>query len=125
VPVADPNVQAILNRVIYWQSVQGLANGLLMLVLVVTALITEIIDRNFVRGAIWCLCGSLFSWVGLMHSQTFRWGAQPTYAAGWLVASGLVFSAQWWKGESETEATGAHEVPALAPATPAIAKVAK
>jgi hypothetical protein len=60
-----------------------------------------------------------------MHSQTFRWGAQPTYAAGWLVAAMLVFSAQWWKGETEVGTPRAHEVPAHEPAASEIARVVK
>jgi AGZA family xanthine/uracil permease-like MFS transporter len=99
--VADPAVQGALNRTIYWSSLQGLGNGFLILVLVVTALLTEVIDRNFLRAALWCLVGSLFSWIGLMHSATFRWAAQPMYAAGWLVAGLIVLSAKWWKGEMD------------------------
>ncbi len=55
---ASPEVQAALNRSIYWSSIQGLGNGFLFLVLVVSALITEMIDRNFGRAAIWCLIAS-------------------------------------------------------------------
>lgn len=87
---------------------QGLGNGFLMLVLVVTALISEVIDRRFGHAAAWCLAASAFSWIGLMHSATAHWGAQPTYALGWLIAAIMVFSAQWWKGETET--VGAPEI---------------
>ncbi len=79
---ADPAVQSALNRSIYWSSIQGLGNGFLFLVLVVSALITEMIDRNFGRAAIWCLIAAFFSWFGLMHSPILQWGAQPMYAAG-------------------------------------------
>ena len=65
---ANPSVQAALNRSIYWSSVQGLGNGFLFLVLVIAALVSEAIDRNFGRAAIWCLIAAAFSWVGLMHS---------------------------------------------------------
>jgi len=93
---ADASVQAALNRSIYWSSIQGLGNGFLFLVLVVSALVTEIIDRRFGRAAAWCLLASAFSWIGLMHSALMRWGAQPEYAAGWLAAAGIVYSARWW-----------------------------
>jgi AGZA family xanthine/uracil permease-like MFS transporter len=98
VRLADPMVQAVLNRTIFWQSIQGLSNGFLTLVLVITAMLTEVIDRHFGRAAVWCFIGSAFSWVGLMHSATFRWGAQPPYALGWLIAGLVVMSAQWWRG---------------------------
>jgi AGZA family xanthine/uracil permease-like MFS transporter len=96
---ANPEVQAALGRSIYWSSLQGLGNGFLFLVLVVTALITEMIDRNFGRAAIWCLIAAVFSWFGLMHSAIMRWGAQPMYAAGWLAAAVIVFAARWWRGD--------------------------
>ena len=96
---ANPEVQAALNRSIYWSSIQGLGNGFLFLVLVVSALITEMIDRNFGRAAIWCLIAAIFSWFGLMHSPILHWGAQPMYAGGWLAAAFIVFSARWWRGD--------------------------
>ena len=96
---ASPEVQAALNRSIYGNSIQGLGNGFLFLVLVVSALITEMIDRNFGRAALWCLIASIFSWLGLMHSPILRWGAQPMYAGGWLTAALIVFSARWWRGD--------------------------
>jgi AGZA family xanthine/uracil permease-like MFS transporter len=96
VAAANPTVQAALNRSIYWSSIQGLGNGFLFLVLVVAALLTEVIDRKFGRAAIWCLAAAVFSWFGLMHSALIRWGAQPAYAAGWLAAAVVVYSARWW-----------------------------
>src|SRR6266852_1332439 len=95
----NPEVLAALNRSIYWSSLQGLGNGFLFLVLVVAALIAEMIDRNFGRAAIWCLIASVFSWFGLMHSPILQWRAQPMYAAGWLAAAVIVFSARWWRGD--------------------------
>jgi adenine/guanine/hypoxanthine permease len=96
---ANTDVQAALNRSIYWNSVQGLGSGFLFVVLVVAALITEMINRSFARAAAWCMVAAIFSWLGLMHSALFRWGAQPTYAIGWLAAAVLAFSARWWRGD--------------------------
>jgi AGZA family xanthine/uracil permease-like MFS transporter len=97
--VANPVVQAELNRSIYWSSVLGLGNGFLFLVLVVAAVISEMIDRRFGRAAIWCLIAAVFSWFGLMHSAIMRWAAQPDYATGWLAAAAIVYSARWWRGD--------------------------
>jgi AGZA family xanthine/uracil permease-like MFS transporter len=101
---ASPGVQAALNSSIYWSSLQGLGSGFLFLVLVVAALITEVIDRSFGRAACWCLIAAAFSWLGLLHSAVFRWGAKPIYAAGWLAAAAIVYSARWWNGESASTA---------------------
>jgi len=96
---ASADVQTALNRSIYWGSLQGLGSGFLFLVLVVASLITEMINRNFSRAALWCIVAAAFSWLGLMHSPIFRWGAQPTYAAGWLAAAAIAFSGRWWRGD--------------------------
>jgi adenine/guanine/hypoxanthine permease len=108
--VANPEVQAALNRAIYWNSLQGLGNGFLLLVLVVAALITEMIDRNFNRAAVWCALAAAFSWVGLMHSPVIKWGAQPMYAIGWLAAAVIVLSAHFWRGDlgQQAPASSAH-----------------
>jgi hypothetical protein len=66
----------------------------------VASLLTEAIDRRFGRAAIWCLIAAVFSWFGLMHSALIRWAAQPEYAAGWLAAAIIVYSARWWRGDS-------------------------
>ena len=95
----QPNVQAALDRSIYWTSVQGLGNGFLFLVLVVAAVVTELIDRHFGRAAIWCIIAAAFAWVGLLHSVIIRWAAQPQYAYGWLLAAGIIYSARWWRGD--------------------------
>ncbi|MDE3169945.1 MAG: hypothetical protein KGL75_07375 [Acidobacteriota bacterium] len=92
----SPALRAALDRAIYWSSVQGLGNGFLFLVLVIASVISETIDRHFGRAALWCLAASGFSWIGLMHSATLHWRAQPAYAAGWLAAAVVVYSARWW-----------------------------
>jgi AGZA family xanthine/uracil permease-like MFS transporter len=96
----NEQVAGALNRAIYWNSVQALGNGFLFLVLVVASMITEMIDRKFTRAAAWCVVASVFSWFGLMHSAAVRWGAQPQYAAGWLLAGAIIWSTPWWRGDS-------------------------
>ena len=102
---ADPEVQAALNRSIYWSSVQGLGNGFLFLVLVVAALIRKrltgiLAARHLVPLGLRFLLG----W--LMHSAVLRWKAEPMYAAGWLVAAAIVYSARWWGGRPSVEGGG-------------------
>jgi len=104
---ANPTVQRGLNSSIYWSSVQGLGNGFLFLVLVVAAIVSEGIDRHFGRAALWCAIAAVFSWLGLMHSAVVRWGAQPMYAAGWLGAAIIVYTARWWRGDQFERARGA------------------
>jgi AGZA family xanthine/uracil permease-like MFS transporter len=103
---ANADVAAALNRSIYWESIQGLGSGFLFLVLVVSALITEMINRNFGRAAAWCMVAAGFSWLGLTHSPIFRWGAQPAYASGWLLAAAIAYSARWWRGDLAPAGTG-------------------
>lgn len=115
----NPAVQNALNSSVYWLSLKGLGSGFLFLVLVVAAVITEVIDRNFGRAAMWCLLAGAFSWVGLMHSTIMRWGAQPAYATGWLCAAAIVYSARWWRGDagpvSTAPAAQTHDVSDASP----------
>jgi AGZA family xanthine/uracil permease-like MFS transporter len=97
--VADPAVLAALNKSIYWSSLQGLGDGFLFLVLVVSAVIVEMIDRRFGHATIWCLIAAAFSWVGLLHSAVINWGGQWMYAVGWLAVAFIVFTARWWRGD--------------------------
>src|SRR5262249_11914102 len=99
ISAASPDVQAALNRSIYWSSVQGLGNGFLFLVLVVASMISELIDRKFGRAAAWCVAATVFSWFGLMHSDLIRWAAAPAYASGWLAAAVILYSTRWWRGD--------------------------
>jgi len=89
--VQNPEVLAALNRSIYWSSLQGLGNGFLFLVLVISALITEMIDRNFGRAAIWCLIASIFSWFGLMHSRFCSGARSPCTPPGGSPPQSLYF----------------------------------
>lgn len=100
VSAENPAVLDALNRSVHWSSLQGLGNGFLFLVLVLAAMITESIDRNFGRAAVWCLIAAVFSWIGLIHSATLGWGAEPTYTFGWLAAAAVIYSARWWRGDS-------------------------
>ena len=103
---ADSTVHTALNRAIYWSSLEGLGNGFLLLVLVVAAVVTEAIDRKFGRAALWCLAASAFAWIGLMHSALLRWRAEPMYAAGWLAAAAIVFTARWWGAPASVSGAG-------------------
>jgi len=44
------------------------------------AMITEMIDRNFGRAAIWCLIAADFLLVWIDAFRILEWGAQPMYA---------------------------------------------
>jgi AGZA family xanthine/uracil permease-like MFS transporter len=95
---ADPVVQAALNKTIFWSSLQGLSNGFLFLILIVAAVVTEMINHNFNRAAVWALIAAAFSWVGLLHAPVIKWGAEPTYALGWVIAAVIFYTARWWHG---------------------------
>lgn len=99
---AAPGVQMALNRSIYWTSIQGLGSGFLFFVLVVASVVSEAIDRRFSRAAVWCVVAAVFSWFGLMHSAVIQWGARKDYAAGWIAAALIVWSARWWGREKRS-----------------------
>jgi len=81
-------------------------------VLVIAAIVTEAIDRKFERAGGWCVLAAVFSWFGLMHSATIRWGAGPAYAEGWLAAAAIVYSVRWWRGDRNSRGEGQRRVSA-------------
>lgn len=96
-PASRPEVSAALDASIHWGSVQLLANGFLLLVLVVAAVLVELVDRRFVAAATWCLLAAGCAWFGLLHGARLGWGAQPQAALGWLLAAAVVGGARWWR----------------------------
>ena len=64
-----------LSTFLRYSHEQDLGSSFLFLVLVVTPLIIESIDRNFGRAALWCVAASSFSWLSLIRSPILRWGA--------------------------------------------------
>ncbi|GMA61970.1 hypothetical protein NZD89_19790 [Alicyclobacillus fastidiosus] len=83
----SPHVSQVLDKAIYWDPISGMANGFLLLVLVITAISVSLIDRKFLAATLWSLFAALSAWLGLMNAPRFGWGEAPDYALAWLVSA--------------------------------------
>ncbi|WP_436663526.1 hypothetical protein ACOALA_13305 [Alicyclobacillus acidoterrestris] len=85
-----PQVIEVLDKAIYWEPISGMANGFLMLVLIITAMSVCLIDRKFIVAALWSLFGALSAWLGLINAPRFGWGEAPSYAIAWLAGTVVI-----------------------------------
>ncbi|WAH35654.1 hypothetical protein [Alicyclobacillus dauci] len=85
-----PEISHVLDKAIYWGPISGMANGFLMLVLVITSISVCLIDRKFIAAALWSLTGSISAWLGLINAPRFGWGEAPDYALAWLVGTAVL-----------------------------------
>lgn len=89
-------VASALNRAVHWDSLQAMAGGFLLFVLVVASALVHMIDRRFNAAALWCVTGAVLTWFGVLHSSSLGWAATPEASAGWVLAAAVMFSARWW-----------------------------
>lgn len=101
VSATDPKVIDALDTSVHWRSLQALANGFLLLVLVISAVLVEMVDRRFTFASVWCLIAAGLSWIGLLHGSRLGWGVGPQATLGWLIAAVVMYmySARWWSAE--------------------------
>lgn len=96
----DPTIVAALEASVHWGSLQSLANGFLLLVLVISAVLVEMVDRRFSFASVWCLIAAGLSWIGLLHGSRLGWGVGPQATLGWLLAAVVMYSARWWSTDA-------------------------
>lgn len=82
-----PSVMHVLDKAIFWSSIQGMGNGFLMLVLVITSITVCLIDKKFLTAALWSLFGAVCAWLGLMNAPLFGWAEAPGYAVAWIAGA--------------------------------------
>jgi AGZA family xanthine/uracil permease-like MFS transporter len=99
VSATDPKVIDALDTSVHWRSLQALANGFLLLVLVISAVLVEMVDRRFTFASVRCLIAAGLSWIGLLHGSRLGWGVGPQATLGWLIAAVVMYSARWWSAE--------------------------
>jgi AGZA family xanthine/uracil permease-like MFS transporter len=88
----------------------ALEQGFIFTAMILSAMTVALIERQFLRAALWSAIAALLSLVGLMHSFAFTptdtVGALGTPGYGWALAYGLVallFVAAKWLVEPEDE----------------------
>lgn len=84
----------------------ALEQGFIFVSMVLSAVVVYIVERDFVRGALWCLVAAALASVGLMHS--YAWTASDTvidmtpvwpwhsqWALGYVALAAVLLLARW------------------------------
>ncbi|MFI5909128.1 regulator [Dactylosporangium sp. NPDC051541] len=71
------------NGVVY-SGLLTLGQGAILAGLVFGSIVAFIIDKRFVHAAIFAACGSILSFVGLIHAEQIAWNASGPVALGYL-----------------------------------------
>ncbi len=79
---------------IYIHGIISLYQGFLLIAMIFAAILAHVIDRKFLKAAVWSFVASLLSSIGLIHAyiitasgiqNSFGWLAAPTYAIVYAV----------------------------------------
>jgi len=84
----------------------ALEQGFIFTSMVLAAVVVYIVERDFVRGALWCGVAALFACLGLMHSYAWTpgdtvidmrltWPWANPWAQGYLAMAGVLLLAKW------------------------------
>ena len=77
---------ALVNAGVIYHGLALLGGGAILAGLILGAIVAFLIDRDFVQAAIYCLAGSLLSFVGLIHGEKVGWNVGGQIALGYLLA---------------------------------------
>jgi AGZA family xanthine/uracil permease-like MFS transporter len=75
---------ALENSGVVYHGLQVLGQGAILAGLVFGAIVAFIIDKRFVRAAIFAGAGALLSFVGLIHGEQVEFNANPQVSLGYL-----------------------------------------
>lgn len=101
--VAGSSLQATVGNFgqdLYIHGVIALSQGFLLSSMILAAMMVHIIEREFLRGAVWALVAALFSLTGLIHGyemtaagvqNSFGWMVGGRFAVGYGLAALVLF----------------------------------
>jgi AGZA family xanthine/uracil permease-like MFS transporter len=92
---------------LYIHGLISLNQGFLLTSMVLPAMLVFAMERRFLKAALWCLAGSVFSFFGLMHAyilgpsgvqNRFGWAAAPGFAGAYFAGALLLTFLHFWEG---------------------------
>ena len=90
---------------LFFSGLVALSQGFVLSSMILAALMTKLIDRQFGVAAVWAFLAALLSAVGLMHAyqltpagvdNRFGWMAAPSFAAAYAAAGLLFLLISFW-----------------------------
>jgi AGZA family xanthine/uracil permease-like MFS transporter len=76
--------EALENAGVVYSGLHVLGQGAILAGLIFGAIVAFIIDKRFLRAAIFAVCGAALTFVGLIHGEKVEWNANGPVALGYL-----------------------------------------
>ncbi|HEV2638901.1 MAG TPA: regulator [Actinocrinis sp.] len=77
---------ALVNSGVIYKGLELLGDGAVLAGLILGAIVVFLIDRQFMKAAIYCAAGAVLSFVGLIHGAKVGWNIDGQVALGYLFA---------------------------------------
>ncbi len=90
---------------LFVRGILALNQGFIISSMVFAAMLVHVIERQFLRAALWCLAAAALSWLGVIHAYTLSdlgvesrlgFGMAPAFAAAYLACAGLLLGFYYW-----------------------------
>ncbi len=100
---------------LYVYGIISMSQGFMLTCMVLSAMMVFVVERQFLRAAIWTGVASVFSWFGIIHAYAltptgvqnrFGFGAARSYALAYLIATLLMVALHYYNRGRESESTG-------------------
>lgn len=86
-------IAAMKNEGVLYHGLEILGGGAILAGLILTAIAVHVIDRSFVKAAVFSLVGGVMTYFGLMHGERIGIGMTPVVAVSYLAVAGVLFAA--------------------------------
>ena len=88
--VTPDMIAAMAQTGVYYQGLAILGGGSILAGVVLGAMATFIIDRNFLKAAGFAAAGGILSFFGLMHGEAIGINVTPTVAVAYFIVAGIL-----------------------------------
>ncbi len=92
-----------------YSGLHTLGQGATLAGIVLGAIVTFILERKLLTGAIWALAGAALAFIGLLHAEQVKWAAAPKVALGYVLLAAVLAGISLLKDQGETDAPTAAE----------------
>lgn len=100
---------------LYVYGIISLSQGFMLTCMVLSAMMVFVVERQFIKAALWTATASVLSFFGVIHAYVltpagvqnkFGFGAAKAYALAYLIAAMLLVALYYYNRGRESESTG-------------------
>jgi AGZA family xanthine/uracil permease-like MFS transporter len=84
-------VSTMLQKGVYYHGLEVLGSGSILAGVILGAITTFIIDREFLKASLFSVAGAVLTFFGLMHGEAIGIGQTPTVSVAYLVVGAVLY----------------------------------